>query len=102
MTRHLAVEWGPNNIRVNSLAPGPITGTEGFRRLGKAPGLLPLPWHLLGRGPPRSTGATQLAGFGALLPGCRIEWRWVRGPVLVADSFLPSFRWKICRGSKPV
>uniref|UniRef100_A0A8B9TXT1 Peroxisomal 2,4-dienoyl-CoA reductase [(3E)-enoyl-CoA-producing] n=1 Tax=Anas platyrhynchos TaxID=8839 RepID=A0A8B9TXT1_ANAPL len=33
MTRHLAVEWGPNNIRVNSLAPGPITGTEGFRRL---------------------------------------------------------------------
>ncbi|NXA41549.1 DECR2 reductase, partial [Eudromia elegans] len=34
MTRHLAVEWGPNNIRVNSLAPGPITGTEGFRRLG--------------------------------------------------------------------
>ncbi|NXA05694.1 DECR2 reductase, partial [Sapayoa aenigma] len=34
MTRHLAVEWGPSNIRVNSLAPGPITGTEGFRRLG--------------------------------------------------------------------
>ncbi|NXA89090.1 DECR2 reductase, partial [Melanocharis versteri] len=33
MTRHLAVEWGPN-IRVNSLAPGPISGTEGFRRLG--------------------------------------------------------------------
>uniref|UniRef100_A0A8C0FIU2 Peroxisomal 2,4-dienoyl-CoA reductase [(3E)-enoyl-CoA-producing] n=1 Tax=Bubo bubo TaxID=30461 RepID=A0A8C0FIU2_BUBBB len=35
MTRHLAVEWGPNNIRVNSLAPGPITGTEGYRRLGE-------------------------------------------------------------------
>lgn len=34
MTRHLAVEWGPKNIRVNSLAPGPISGTEGFRRLG--------------------------------------------------------------------
>lgn len=36
MTRHLAVEWGPQNIRVNSLAPGPISGTEGMRRLGKS------------------------------------------------------------------
>ncbi|XP_005990738.1 peroxisomal 2,4-dienoyl-CoA reductase [(3E)-enoyl-CoA-producing] isoform X2 [Latimeria chalumnae] len=34
MTKHLAVEWGPSNIRVNSLAPGPIGGTEGYRRLG--------------------------------------------------------------------
>ncbi|XP_051878198.1 peroxisomal 2,4-dienoyl-CoA reductase [(3E)-enoyl-CoA-producing] [Pristis pectinata] len=34
MTKHLAVEWGPDNIRVNSLAPGPISGTEGFRKLG--------------------------------------------------------------------
>ncbi|XP_054851442.1 peroxisomal 2,4-dienoyl-CoA reductase [(3E)-enoyl-CoA-producing] isoform X2 [Eublepharis macularius] len=34
MTKHLAVEWGPNRIRVNSLAPGPISGTEGYRRLG--------------------------------------------------------------------
>lgn len=35
MTRHLAVEWAPQNIRVNSLALGPISGTEGFRRLGE-------------------------------------------------------------------
>ncbi|XP_047638736.1 peroxisomal 2,4-dienoyl-CoA reductase [(3E)-enoyl-CoA-producing], partial [Phacochoerus africanus] len=34
MMRHLAVEWAPQNIRVNSLALGPISGTEGFRRLG--------------------------------------------------------------------
>ncbi|XP_048645450.1 peroxisomal 2,4-dienoyl-CoA reductase [(3E)-enoyl-CoA-producing] isoform X3 [Marmota marmota marmota] len=37
MTRHLAVEWGPQNIRINSLAPGPISGTEGLRRLGGSP-----------------------------------------------------------------
>lgn len=33
MAKHLAVEWGPNRIRVNTIAPGPISGTEGMRRL---------------------------------------------------------------------
>ncbi|XP_045705288.1 peroxisomal 2,4-dienoyl-CoA reductase [(3E)-enoyl-CoA-producing] [Phyllostomus hastatus] len=51
MTRHLAVEWGPQNIRVNSLAPGPISGTEGFRRLAgdsKASKVLASPLQRLG------------------------------------------------------
>jgi len=33
LTRTLAVEWGPSRIRVNGIAPGPIDGTEGVRRL---------------------------------------------------------------------
>lgn len=33
ITRVLAMEWGPDGIRVNSIAPGPIDETEGMKRL---------------------------------------------------------------------
>lgn len=33
LTRVLAMEWGADGIRVNSLVPGPISDTEGMRRL---------------------------------------------------------------------
>jgi NAD(P)-dependent dehydrogenase (short-subunit alcohol dehydrogenase family) len=33
LTRVLALEWGSRNIRVNAIAPGPISGTEGLERL---------------------------------------------------------------------
>lgn len=33
LTRTLAVEWGPDNIRVNAISPGPIGDTEGARRI---------------------------------------------------------------------
>jgi NAD(P)-dependent dehydrogenase (short-subunit alcohol dehydrogenase family) len=33
VTKVLAIEWGPEGIRVNSIVPGPIDGTEGMARL---------------------------------------------------------------------
>ena len=37
ITRTLALEWGPEGIRVNSVLPGPIEDTEGFARLAPTP-----------------------------------------------------------------
>lgn len=33
LTRILALEWGEEGMRVNAISPGPVEGTEGFRRL---------------------------------------------------------------------
>ncbi|MGU2390820.1 SDR family oxidoreductase [Pseudomonas aeruginosa] len=37
LTRTLAIEWGQSGVRVNSIAPGPIEGTEGMARLAPNP-----------------------------------------------------------------
>lgn len=33
LTKHMAVQLGPRNIRVIGISPGPIENTEGFDRL---------------------------------------------------------------------
>ncbi len=37
ITRSLALEWGGQGIRINSVVPGPIDGTEGMARLAPDP-----------------------------------------------------------------
>jgi NAD(P)-dependent dehydrogenase (short-subunit alcohol dehydrogenase family) len=39
ITRVLAMEWGRDGVRVNSIVPGPIEGTEGMSRLAPTPEL---------------------------------------------------------------
>ena len=36
LMKSLALEWGEHGIRLNSIAPGPVAGTEGLRRMGPA------------------------------------------------------------------
>lgn len=40
LTRTLAMEWGSEGVRVNSIVPGPIQDTEGMRRLAPTARLL--------------------------------------------------------------
>lgn len=37
ITKTLAIEWGREGVRVNSVSPGPIDGTEGMDRLAPTP-----------------------------------------------------------------
>jgi NAD(P)-dependent dehydrogenase (short-subunit alcohol dehydrogenase family) len=40
LTRVLAIEWGGDGVRVNSIIPGPIEDTEGMARLAPTPAAL--------------------------------------------------------------
>ncbi|MGA3253520.1 MAG: SDR family oxidoreductase, partial [Mycobacterium sp.] len=35
LSRACAIEWGPDNVRVNVVAPGAMSGTEGVKRIAR-------------------------------------------------------------------
>jgi NAD(P)-dependent dehydrogenase (short-subunit alcohol dehydrogenase family) len=82
ITRTLAIEWGRDGIRINSVVPGPIGGTEGMARLaptedaiGKVAASVPL-------------GAARHAGrYRACLHVPRLrDGAYVSGAVLPVDG----------------
>jgi NAD(P)-dependent dehydrogenase (short-subunit alcohol dehydrogenase family) len=81
LMKDLAVEWGKHGIRCNSIVPGPIENTEGFRRLGRG---------ALGD---KLTETIPLRRFGNVddIGGCAVFLAsplasYVTGTVLVADG----------------
>ncbi|NP_001085366.1 2,4-dienoyl-CoA reductase 2 L homeolog [Xenopus laevis] len=82
MTKHLAVEWGPSRVRVNSLAPGPISGTEGMRRLGGAAAEAAGIWSII---PLQRKGNKTEIAHGALFLASPLA-SYVSGTTLVMDG----------------
>ena len=87
LTRVLAMEWGPDGIRVNAVVPGPIAQTEGMARLAPTATALEMIRQTvpLGRlGTPSDLAnaclmlASPLAGYitGAVLP---VDGGWALG-----------------------
>ncbi len=80
MTRHLAAEWGPHGVRVVAIAPGPITGTEGMRRLGGGREdriARAIPLQRLGRPEEVASLAVYLASDAA---------SWITGTTFIVDG----------------
>ena len=99
VTRVLAMEWGPEGIRINSIVPGPIAGTEGMRRLAPTPEMqeavtrsVPLRRY----GTPRDIAnmamflASPLASYvsGAIIP---VDGGWSQGGLNVAGAALVEY-----------
>lgn len=96
ITRCLALEWGPEGIRVNGIIPGPIAGTEGMNRLAPTPALMALtkdsvPLKRLGT--PQDIGnaciflASPFASYinGAIIP---VDGGWVQGGAATLSNTL--------------
>lgn len=82
MMRCLALEWGPEGIRVNSIAPGPIGDTEGMARLTPTP---EAEARLTATIPLRRYGETgDIADLAVYL--CSEAGRNVTGALMVSDG----------------
>lgn len=80
LIRSLAIEWGPDGILCNTIAPGPIGGTEGVKRLYEDEGaaqIANLPLGRLGRGADVAQAALYL---------CSDAASFVTGTDLVVDG----------------
>ncbi|MFC5521966.1 SDR family oxidoreductase [Polaromonas jejuensis] len=82
LTRVLAMEWGPEGIRINSIVPGPVGDTEGVRRLAPTPEALA---KMVASVPLRRFGTTAEIADMALFLSSR-HAQFVTGAVIPVDG----------------
>jgi NAD(P)-dependent dehydrogenase (short-subunit alcohol dehydrogenase family) len=82
LTRTLALEWGPQGVRVNSIAPGAVDDTEGMKRLAPTDavrkaffGIIPLR---------RFAQKSEIADLALFL--CSDAAQFITGSVMVCDG----------------
>jgi NAD(P)-dependent dehydrogenase (short-subunit alcohol dehydrogenase family) len=82
LTRCLAIEWGAEGVRVNSIAPGAVDDTEGMRRLAPTPEIR----KQLALGIPLKRFATkdEIADLAVFLASDAA--RFITGAVVVCDG----------------
>ena len=82
LTKCLAIEWGPEGVRVNSIAPGAVDETEGMRRLAPTPEIR----KQLTRSVPLQRFATkdEIADLALFL--CSDAAGFITGAVVVCDG----------------
>ena len=81
MMKNLALEWGKYGIRCNSIAPGPIEGTEGMKRLSSPAALAQLKAAI----PLQRLGTVDDIGQVAVFLASPLA-SYVSGTLLVADG----------------
>lgn len=82
VTRCLAMEWGPEGIRVNSIVPGPIDGTEGMKRLAPTPKIMEATRQSV---PLKRLGGTQDIGSVCMFLSSALA-AYVNGVVMPVDG----------------
>jgi NAD(P)-dependent dehydrogenase (short-subunit alcohol dehydrogenase family) len=82
VTRNLAIEWGADGIRINSIVPGPIAGTEGMDRLAPTPELQKAVTHSVPLG--RQGSVDDIANAAAMLSSEQSSY--ISGAILPVDG----------------
>jgi NAD(P)-dependent dehydrogenase (short-subunit alcohol dehydrogenase family) len=82
LTRCLAIEWGSQGVRINSIAPGAVDDTEGMRRLAPTPEIR----KQLTRGIPLGRFATkhEIADLALFLSSDAAKF--ITGAIVVCDG----------------